>query len=258
MLTSVFHTMQDNSAAIFIPARLGSTRFPRKVLEPINGKPLIIRVLDRARELDLCDCYVACCCEEVKQVVESYGGTAIVTDPELPSGTDRIYAALKTLEASGKNPQFVINLQGDTPVFDSRILPELLTVLKTNANVDIATPVVLHKELDEIANKNLVKVVFDGMDVERPGRAAYFSRSPIPANAPYFYSHIGIYIYRRAALERFVHLQQSFLEKVEKLEQLRAIQAGMNVWAVPTTGMALSVDVRDDLAPVLSALERGS
>ena len=243
--------MKSNSASIFIPARLNSSRFPRKILEPINGKPLIIHVLDRAKSTGLCECYVACCCEEVKQIVESYGGKAIVTDPALPSGTDRVFAALETLD---NKPEYVINLQGDNPVFEPSILNNILDVLISNSEIDMTTPVVLHEKLDDFSNKNTVKVVFNNMEKNIPGKALYFSRSPIPSGAMSFYSHVGIYAYRYDALKRFVELPQSFLEKSESLEQLRALQNGINVWAVPVKKGAISVDVREDLQAVYQAL----
>lgn len=243
--------MQNNSATIFIPARLNSSRFPRKILEPINGKPLIIHVLERAKRAELCECYVACCCEAVKELVESYGGKAIVTDPALPSGTDRVFAALETLD---NKPKYVINLQGDNPVFEPSILKDILDVLVSNSEIDMTTPVVLHENLDAFENKNVVKVVFNDMDKNIAGKALYFSRSPIPSGATCFYSHVGIYAYRYEAIKRFVELPQTFLEKSESLEQLRAIQNNMNVWAVPVKRGAISVDVRDDLQAVFKAL----
>ena len=160
--------MQNNSVTIFIPARLNSSRFPRKILEPINGKPLIIHVLERAKSIKLCECYVACCCEEVKQLVESYGGKAIVTDPALPSGTDRVFAALETLP---EKPEYVINLQGDNPVFEPSILKDILDVLMSDIEIDMTTPVVLHKTLDDFINENTVKVIFNNMDKNIPGKA---------------------------------------------------------------------------------------
>ena len=238
---------RKNTAAIFIPARLNSSRFPNKILTPVAGKPLIIHVLDRARKLNLCECYVACCSKEIQDVVEKHGGKAILTDPELPSGTDRIFAALSSFS---EKPEFVINLQGDNPVFDSSILPAILDVLVEHEEIDITTPVVLHRDLEDFHNRNTVKVVFDGMEKNVPGKAIYFSRSAIPHDANCFYSHIGIYAYRYKSLERFVSLDQAYLEKIEKLEQLRAIQNGMNIWAVPVRGISLSVDVKEDLEAV--------
>ena len=249
--------MKNNSAVIVIPARLNSSRFPKKILEPINGKPLIIHVLERAQKAELCDCYVACCCDEVKNIVNSYGGKAIVTDPSLPSGTDRVFSALSHLEFK---PKYVINLQGDNPVFEPSILKDILFVLENNDDADIATPVVLHNNLSDSQNENFhnentVKVVFENMSQNKPGKAIYFSREAIPNGADKFYSHVGIYAYKYVALEKFVNLPQSWLEKTERLEQLRAIENGLSIWAVPVEKGAISVDVRDDLIAVYNALK---
>lgn len=252
VLILVLHTVKDSSSVVIIPARLNSSRFPQKILEPINGKPLIIHILERAKQANLCDCYVACCCEEVRRVVENYGGKAIVTDPDLPSGTDRVFEAVGALDV---RPEYIINLQGDTPVFDVIILKDILDVLKSNPEIDMTTPVTLQEKLDDFTNENTVKVVFDGMDKHIPGRAIYFSRSAIPNGLHWFYSHIGIYAYRYDVLKKFIGLSQSFLEKTERLEQLRAIQNNMNVWAVPVKGTAISVDVREDLERVYRAME---
>jgi 3-deoxy-manno-octulosonate cytidylyltransferase (CMP-KDO synthetase) len=242
--------MSKNSAAIFIPARLNSARFPRKVVHEINGKPMIIHVLEHAKKLGI-DCYVACCCDEIKEIVEEHGVQAILTDPELPSGTDRVVAALDTL---GTKPEYIVNLQGDIPVFEESAIKKLLDVLKNDNTIDMATPVMLHKSIGDSKNDNLVKVVFNNMEKNAPGRAVYFSRATIPHGVTSFYSHIGIYAFRYTAIKQFVSLPQSFLEKSEKLEQLRALQNGMNIWAVPVYGTFLSVDEEDDLAEVLESL----
>ncbi|MDR1609778.1 MAG: 3-deoxy-manno-octulosonate cytidylyltransferase [Holosporales bacterium] len=241
----------DNSAAIFIPARLDSSRFPRKVLYPIDGKPMIIRVLEQAQKLNLCRCYVACCCNEIREIVENYGGEAIITDPELRSGTDRVFAALETLQ---QKPEYVINLQGDTPVFAPQMLSEILDVLKANESIDITTPATYCDDSTKASDENVVKVVFENMDKHTPGMATYFSRSPIPHGSPFMYTHIGIYAYRYDSLKKFVSLPQTFYEKTERLEQLRGLQNGLNIWIVPTTGAALSVDTESDVEAVLQAL----
>jgi 3-deoxy-manno-octulosonate cytidylyltransferase (CMP-KDO synthetase) len=239
----------DDSAVILIPARLNSSRFPQKILTPINGKPMILHVLQRAQSLNFCECYVACCCESVQKIIEDGGGKAILTDPNLPSGTDRICAAMSELPSE---PEFIINLQGDTPVFSKSIIPAIFEVLRNDASIDITTPVTTCDNNKENAeNSNIVKVVFNGMDEGTPGKAIYFSRNPIPAGVTQsFYSHIGIYAYRREALKKFVSMKPSYLEVTERLEQLRAIQNGMNVWAVPVQGEAIAVDIIDDLKAV--------
>jgi 3-deoxy-manno-octulosonate cytidylyltransferase (CMP-KDO synthetase) len=209
---------------------------------------MIIRVLERAQKLNLCKCYVACCCEEIKRVVEDYGGEAIITDPELQSGTDRVFAAVETLD---RKPEYVINLQGDTPVFDPLMLSKSLEELKGNIEIDIATPATYCESLSDAANENVVKAVFNNMENKMPGKALYFSRSRIPHGATFFYSHVGIYAYRYDSLKKFMSLPRTFCERVERLEQLRALQNGMTIHVVPTEGVALSVDVTDDLKAVL-------
>ncbi|MDR2459120.1 MAG: 3-deoxy-manno-octulosonate cytidylyltransferase [Holosporales bacterium] len=241
----------DNSAAIFIPARLDSSRFPKKVLYPIDGKPMVIRVLEQAQNLDLCRCYVACCGSEIKKIVEDHGGQAIITDPELQSGTDRVFAALETLE---QKPEYVINLQGDTPVFAPQMLSETLAALKANESIDIATPATYCDDRSKAHDENTVKVAFENMDKHIPGKAIYFSRSSIPYGSPFTYSHVGIYVYRYNSLKKFVSLPQTFCEKTERLEQLRGLQNGINIWVVPVTGTALSVDTEQDVEVVLKAL----
>jgi 3-deoxy-manno-octulosonate cytidylyltransferase (CMP-KDO synthetase) len=210
---------------------------------------MILHVLHMAQSLKFCECYVACCCESVKKIVENSGGKAILTDPDLPSGTDRIWAAMAELPVE---PEFVINLQGDIPVFSESIIPAIFKILKNDISIDITTPVTACNIKEEnVKNQNMVKVIFNGMDDGKPGRAIYFSRNLIPSGVTQsFYSHIGIYAYRREALKRFVSMGPSYLETIERLEQLRAIQNGMNIWAVPVQGVAISVDIVDDLAIV--------
>lgn len=238
--------------AIFIPARLASSRFPQKILTPINGLPMIVHALKRAQELSLGECYVACCAEETKKIIEEHGGKAILTDPDLPSGTDRVYAALQTLS---EKPDIVVNLQGDMPIFSENIIAEIVEVMKIHQEIDMATPVSLIRDEEHIGNENKVKVVFENMNDRKPGRAIYFSREAIPNGAREYFYHIGIYAFRQNALEKFVNLPQSYLEKTERLEQLRCLENGMNVWAVPVQGIALSVDVESDLKAVNCCIE---
>ncbi|MDR1391421.1 MAG: 3-deoxy-manno-octulosonate cytidylyltransferase [Holosporales bacterium] len=245
--------MKNNSAAIFIPARLNSTRFPNKILTQIDGKPMVVHILERAREIGLCDCYVACCCEEVKNIVEEHGGKAIVTNPNLQSGSDRVFAAAETLP---NKPEYIINLQGDMPIFDRSFLIDILEVLEKDNSIDMTTPAVFKKNIEELRDEKFVKPIFNNMEKNKPGRAIYFSRTIIPHEATWGYSHIGIYAYRYASLKKFIGFSQSFLEKAEKLEQLRAIQNEMKVWVVPVTGDAASVDVKEDLNVVFNLLKK--
>ncbi len=237
--------------AIFIPARLNSSRFPQKILAPINGIPMIIHVLNNARALGLGECYVACCSEGVKKIVEEHGGQAIVTDPNLPSGTDRVFAAVRTLS---EKPDIIVNLQGDMPIFSHSLVKNIINVMVNNKNIDMATPVVMISDKNDINNKNKVKVVFENMEKNAPGRALYFSREAIPSGAMSFYSHIGVYAYKYNSLEKFVSLKPSYLEQTERLEQLRCLENNMNVWAVPVSGVAYSVDVPSDLDSVICCI----
>lgn len=232
---------------VIIPARLNSSRFPQKILEPINGKPLIIHTLENAVKADVGECYIACCCESVKNIVESYNGNAIVTDPDLPSGTDRVFAALNSLNFE---PDIIFNLQGDTPVFEPKILLSLLETMLSTPDIEMATPVVKIKNSIDIENPNVVKVAFNNMENDKPGQAIYFSRSPIPYNAHTFYAHLGIYAYRYKSLKKFISFNKSYLEQSEKLEQLRCLQNNMNIAAVPVEGYALCVDVKEDLQKI--------
>lgn len=241
--------------AIFIPARLASSRFPKKILAPIGGLPMIIHVLKRAQQLNLGECCVACCSEEVKKIVEAHGGKAVLTDPNLPSGTDRVYSALQSLP---EQPDIIVNLQGDMPVFTDNIINETVDLIRNNKAVDMATPVALMENEKNINNENKVKVVFENMGEKKAGKALYFSREAIPHGAKEYYYHIGIYAFRRRALAKFVSLPQSYLEKTEKLEQLRCLENGINVWAVPVHGFALSVDVENDLRIVNCCLNNTS
>lgn len=236
--------MNQKTIAIFIPARLASTRFPNKILENINGKPMIIHVLERAKALNIGECYVACCCEQVKNIVESYGGKAITTDPSLQSGTDRIYAAIQMMN---KIPDIVVNIQGDMPVFSENIVHELLEVMKRDESIEIATPASIITNKDEVDDKNKVKVVFQNMEKHQPGKALYFSREAIPSGGETLYGHIGIYAYTYKALAKFVNLERSYLEKIESLEQLRALENNINIFVVPVIGKTISVDVVDDI-----------
>jgi 3-deoxy-manno-octulosonate cytidylyltransferase (CMP-KDO synthetase) len=213
---------------------------------------MLLHVLDCAVAANLGECYVACCCRETKDLVEEHGGRAVITDPGIQSGTDRAYAAVVSL---GLKPRYVVNLQGDTPVFSPSILSRTLDVLKNNESIEMTTPVIRREGVDSL---NAVSVVFDEMESGAPGRAIYFSRSSIPNGTEAVFSHIGMYAYRFEALEKFASFKQTYLEHVERLEQLRCIQNCMNVWAVPVEGVALSVDTMEDLDNVAKFMREQS
>ncbi len=233
---------------IVIPARLASARLPNKPLADIQGKPMIVRVMEQAQKANLGPVIVACCGAEIATVVRQAGGIAIETDPDLPSGSDRIVAALRHYDPE-RVYETVINLQGDLPTIDPLLIRASLAPL-ADPTIDIATLCCEIQDAAEVENPNVVKIATSpwvkqgGRDISR---GIYFSRLAIPANAQTHYHHIGIYTYRRAALERFVSLPPSYLEITEKLEQLRALEAGMHIGVVLVEGMPQSVDTPEDL-----------
>lgn len=240
----------SSKVSIFIPARLESTRFPRKMLYPIKEVPLIVRVLRQAQNLSIGECYVACDSEEIKDIIEENGGKAILTDPDLPSGTDRIYQALLQLK---DQPEIIVNIQGDMAVFNKEVVIKPLKSLINNQDADMTTPVSLITQEQNTNNPNKVKIVFEGMQSETPGKALYFSRATIPGKISKhhpeikYYEHIGIYVYRSQILQKIVKTPMSYLEKIEKLEQLRALENGIKIWAIPVKGKTVSIDALEDL-----------
>lgn len=237
--------MTAPSPIIIIPARMDSTRLPGKPLADIAGLPMIVQVLKRAHEADIGPVVVACAEAEIKAIVEAHGGQAVLTDPSHPSGSDRIFEALQSVDPDGKH-DIIVNLQGDLPVMDPAVV---LAVLKPMADlgVDIATLVAEITDEEERTNPNVVKAAVGFAPNQDVARALYFSRATIPANAGPLYHHIGIYAYRRAALERFVALKPGVLEQRESLEQLRALENGMRIDAARVDTVPFGVDTPADL-----------
>ncbi len=238
---------------ILIPARLGSTRLPNKVLADIAGLPMIVHVLHRAREAGLGPVAVACGEAEIAAAVREAGGTAILTDPDLPSGSDRIFAALGEIDPAGHH-DIVINLQGDLPSIDPAYLKAVLTPLQ-NPEVDIATLVAPITSAEEAAAPSVVKCVCAFAPGQTTAPALYFSRNIAPSGEGPLWHHIGIYAYRRAALARFVALAPSPLEQREKLEQLRALEAGMKIGVARVPHAPFGVDTPSDLDHARNILE---
>ena len=230
---------------VVIPARMASTRLPGKPLADIHGRPMIVHVLDRAREAAIGPVAVACAEAEVAHAVRAQGGVAVLTDPSLPSGSDRVHAALAVLDPQGAH-DVVVNLQGDLPTMPAVQLRAVITPLADPA-VDIATLVAPIESEEEAAAASVVKAAcaFDRGRAVSP--ALYFSRAPIPAGEGPRWHHIGIYAYRRAALARFVALPESPLERREKLEQLRALEAGMRIACARVEYAPFGVDTPADL-----------
>jgi 3-deoxy-manno-octulosonate cytidylyltransferase (CMP-KDO synthetase) len=230
---------------IVIPSRMASTRLPGKPLADIHGKPMIVHVLARAQEASIGPVAVACAEPEVADAVRAAGAVAVLTDPSLPSGSDRVHAALAVLDPQGKH-DVVVNLQGDLPTIPAVQLRAVITPLSDPA-VDIAT---LVAPIEDEAEAQLPSVVKAACAFDR-GRAVsmalYFSRAPIPAGEGPRWHHIGIYAYRRTALARYVALPESPLERREKLEQLRALEAGMRIACARVDHAPFGVDTPADL-----------
>jgi 3-deoxy-manno-octulosonate cytidylyltransferase (CMP-KDO synthetase) len=238
---------------VLIPSRLASTRLPDKPLADIHGLPMIVHCLRRAQGAGFARVAVACGDQAIADAIQAHGGEAVLTDPNHPSGSDRIFEALQKLDPKGEHDA-VINLQGDLPAIDPKVIAAVLTPLADPA-IDIATlatPIVDQHEVDD---RNVVKAVLSLEPGETIGRALYFSRRPVPGGEGPLWHHIGIYAYRRAALERFVALKPSPLEKRESLEQLRALENGMSIAAAVVDTLPLGVDTPADLARIRAAMQ---
>ncbi len=226
---------------IVIPARLASTRLPDKPLADIAGAPMIVHVWRRAVAAGVGRVVVACDGPEIAAAIRQAGGEAVLTAPDLPSGSDRVFAALQAIDRRGSFDA-VVNLQGDMPTLAPELIAAVLAPL-ADAAVDIATLAAPITDAAERADPNVVKVVVAGL-----GRALYFTRAAAPAGAGPLHHHIGIYAYRRDALARFVALPPSPLEKSERLEQLRALEAGMHISVAFVDRAPPGVDTPADLA----------
>jgi 3-deoxy-manno-octulosonate cytidylyltransferase (CMP-KDO synthetase) len=229
---------------VIIPARMAATRLPNKPLADIGGVPMIVRVLRQAQAAGAGPVAVAAGDSAIVEAVAAAGGRAVLTDPALPSGSDRILAALAELDPQGRH-DVVINLQGDMPFVDPGVVGACAGLLADQSDCDIATVVAREHSPADRSNPDVVKAVLS-MQGERRGRALYFTRSTLYGDAP-IWRHVGIYGYRRAALERFNAAPPSPLETREKLEQLRALELGLSIWAAVADAAPISVDTPADL-----------
>jgi 3-deoxy-manno-octulosonate cytidylyltransferase (CMP-KDO synthetase) len=229
--------------AIIIPARMASTRLPGKPLIDIAGLPMIVHVLHRAQEADAGDVIVATDSETVAAAVEKAGGRAVMTSADHPSGSDRIFEALEAIDPDGAF-QCIVNVQGDLPTLVPADLRAALAPLADPA-VDIATLAAAITDPDELTNPNVVKAIGDPI-VPRRLRARTFTRADAAGPGPH-YHHIGLYAYRRTALARFVRLPPSANEQRERLEQLRALDAGMRIDISIVDSVPLGVDTAADM-----------
>ncbi|ACI49901.1 3-deoxy-manno-octulosonate cytidylyltransferase [Gluconacetobacter diazotrophicus PA1 5] len=232
---------------VVIPARMASTRLPGKPLAMIGKLPMILHVLARARAADIGPVIVAVAETELARVVEDAGGTAVLTDPALPSGSDRVWQAVRAADPAGRH-DVVVNLQGDLPGVAPPTLAASLLPLADPAT-DIGTLVCPVADAGEAARDSVVKVAcaFADDDARTVARALYFSRAAVPWGAGALWHHVGIYAYRRAALARFVSLPEAALERRERLEQLRALEAGMTIGCCRIGTAPFGVDTPDDL-----------
>jgi len=237
-------TASTMTTLVLIPARMASTRLPGKPLADIAGKPMIVQVAERAREADVGRIVIATDTKSVADAVRDAGFEAVMTREDHQSGSDRIFEALSALDP-GRKAEIVINVQGDLPTIDPATIRAALLPLDDPA-VDIATLGVEIVRDQEKTDPNVVKIVGSPVRPDRL-RALYFTRATAPYGQGPLYHHIGLYAYRRAALERFVTLQPSILEQREKLEQLRALEAGMRIDAQIVATVPLGVDTPEDL-----------
>jgi 3-deoxy-manno-octulosonate cytidylyltransferase (CMP-KDO synthetase) len=236
--------MTLNHTLVLIPSRLAATRLPGKPLKDIAGLPMIVQVLRRAEAARIGRVAVATDTAEIAAAVTAHGGEAVMTRADHPSGSDRIFEALGKLDPEGRIDT-VINLQGDLPTIPSADIRAAAALLEDPA-VDIGTLAAEIRKDDEHTTPSVVKLVGSPLGDHRL-RALYFTRATAPYGDGPRYHHIGLYAYRRAALQRFVELPPSVLETREKLEQLRALEAGMRIDAAIVTSVPLGVDTFDDL-----------
>ncbi len=235
-----------------IPARWGSTRFEGKILAELAGKPMIQHVWERASQSRMLEeCVIACDDERILIAAQHFGARAFLTSPDHPSGTDRVAEVVEALECD-----IVVNIQGDEPLIDPTVINDLANVLVQDESSSMATVIKVIEEADDLNNPNVVKVVVDAHK-----NALYFSRAKIPYDQDdqnvMCYKHLGLYAYRRDFLLKLKKLPLSFLEKAEKLEQLRVLEAGFKIKTVLTNVETIGVDTPEDLKRVKLLLRGG-
>ncbi len=232
------------NALVVIPSRLAATRLPNKPLADIHGTPMIVHVWRRATEAGIGPVVVACGDRAILEAVEAAGGTAVLTRPDHPSGSDRVWEAVQAVDPEGRH-DIIVNVQGDMPTLDGGFIRRALDPFADPA-VDITTLVCEIADPSERERPSVVKAVVAWRE-PGIGRALYFSRAAIPTGPGPLYHHLGLYAYRRSALERFVGLPPAPLEKRESLEQLRALEAGLRIDVVEIATVPLNLDTPEDL-----------
>lgn len=234
---------------------MASTRLPGKPLADIGGRPMLAHVIERALAANMGPVVVACCEEEVARAATRAGARAVMTDPDLPSGSDRVWAAIRDLDPEGRH-EVIINVQADLPTLDPVLIRDVMAPLADPA-VDIATPVAVITDDAERQDPSVVKAVVGFAPGSKRARALYFSRLPAPGGDGPHYHHIGLYAFRRPALARFVALPPSVLEQRERLEQLRALENGHRIDAVLVETVPLGVDTPEDLERARAIIRAG-
>jgi 3-deoxy-manno-octulosonate cytidylyltransferase (CMP-KDO synthetase) len=228
-----------DKTAIIIPTRMGSTRLEGKIHLDIGDKPLILHVIDRARETGIKRIYIAVDNHYHFDMINNYGAEAIMTSEHHQSGTDRIYEAFTKINSEGL--EYIINLQGDLPFISAQTITSALELFN-NVQADIITIASAITDMAEVNNPNVVKIALNSKQ-----KALYFSRAAIPHNAKNYYHHLGVYIYTKDSLKKFVGLAPSALEQCEKLEQLRALENNLEIYVSFTDEIPISVDTYEDL-----------
>ncbi|MDG1151761.1 MAG: 3-deoxy-manno-octulosonate cytidylyltransferase [Hyphomicrobiales bacterium] len=236
---------------IIIPARLESTRLPNKPLADIKGLPMVIHVLNKGLESSCGDVIVATSNIEIYDVVRSYGEKAIMTNPDHPSGSDRIFEALNIFDPD-KQYKNIVNLQGDLPTIDPYLIKLTFQLIENNQDADISTLGGSINDEDELANPNVVKAYVEKVD--QTLYAKDFVRSPKGYNKEKLFHHLGVYGYKRRSLEKFIKTKQSKREQDLKLEQLRALDNGMSIVIDLINEIPIGVDTEDDLYNVRKEL----
>lgn len=239
--------MGNAAPIILIPARMASTRLPNKPLADICGLPMIVQVMNRALESNLGRVVIACAEQEIADAITQAGGEAVLTDPDLPSGSDRILQALQKVDPQAQH-DIIINVQGDLPTLDPSLIRTAYDLVK-DSPADIGTLGAIITREEEKTNSNVVKAIaeIDFAAGEKMGRALYFSRVTAPHGEGPLLHHIGLYTYKRHALEKFVASKPGVLEQREKLEQLRALALGMRIDIAVVDTVPLGVDTPEDL-----------
>ncbi len=249
MLENLQKEIKAFNPIIIIPARMGSIRLPGKPMLDIAGKPMIMRVWEKAVNSDIGPVLVATDDRKILNCIDSNGGKAILTNRSHNSGSDRVFEAIEIFDKQRKF-DLIINLQGDMPLIN----PEIIKVLAQSVKTEEITSLVSLAKPEDIKESSSVKVAVSWDEEKKnsniSGKALFFSRSPIPYNAKNYWNHIGIYAWKRDALSKFVKSPQSQLEVLEKLEQLRALEMGMSIRVIKTDFSTIGVDTSKDLKKV--------